>query len=344
MATPIGSPRVPSTVGSSLVTPIARDDVVEPDDSPPQPAVPRTLRSLALLTLRRLLRLLRTTKVLRCMCRFCHAPLLQRSARLTPACLVPMLVLCPRCLLFLRLLLLLRTLFLLFRPTFLPALCPFVGTQSAPGPSSGPGQTTVVLRLRTRRLSGPRTRPPMVQCRAEAGKCPFSRFQAPPGAALNAPGHGGDLSGFPAIAQGPGATLNAPGPGGDAPAHDDGAGLALAYAHSSAVGDALGPEASARIAADIMAIAQGVATTQADLEILKNGVSDITECLEGKIRETWDFVEAELKSERDLQQHRADVAHERRVSDHETLDAHLAVSQNLLVCNRAGAPLARQSM
>ncbi|CAE7620794.1 JNK, partial [Symbiodinium sp. CCMP2592] len=32
MATPIGSPRVPSTVGSSLVTPVARD-VVEPDDS-----------------------------------------------------------------------------------------------------------------------------------------------------------------------------------------------------------------------------------------------------------------------------------------------------------------------
>ena len=32
MATPIGSPRVPSTVGSSLVTPAARDDV-EPDES-----------------------------------------------------------------------------------------------------------------------------------------------------------------------------------------------------------------------------------------------------------------------------------------------------------------------
>ena len=32
MATPIGSPRVPSTVGSSLVTRAARDDV-EPDDS-----------------------------------------------------------------------------------------------------------------------------------------------------------------------------------------------------------------------------------------------------------------------------------------------------------------------
>ena len=71
----------------------------------------------------------------------------------------------------------------------------------------------------------------------------------------------------------------------------------------------LGPEASARIAADIMAIAQGVASTQADLEILRNGVADITECLEGKIRDMWDLVEAEVKSER-------------RVSDHETLEAH----------------------
>ena len=43
--------------------------------------------------------------------------------------------------------------------------------------------------------------------------------------------------------------------------------------------------------------------------------------LERKIRETWDFVEAEVKSEHDLQQLRA---HNRRVSDHETLDAHFA--------------------
>ena len=69
---------------------------------PTQPAAPRTLRSLALLTLRCLLRLLR----------ICHAPLSQRLARLTPACLLPILVLCPRCLLFLRPLLLLRTLLL----------------------------------------------------------------------------------------------------------------------------------------------------------------------------------------------------------------------------------------
>ena len=73
-----------------------------------------------------------------------------------------------------------------------------------------------------------------------------------------------------------------------------------------------------------MVIAQGVATTQADLEILRSGVADVTECLEGKIRETWDFVEAEMRSARDLQQLRADDAHHRRVSDHETLDAQFA--------------------
>ena len=144
---------------------------------PTQPAAPRTLRSLALLTLRCLLRLLRTTRVLRCMCRFCHAPLSQRLARLTPACLLSILVLCLCCLLFLRLL---RTLLLLFRPTPLPALCPFVGTQRAPVPSLGPGLTTRrFLRLRTRRPSDPRARPPMVRCRAELGLCPLSRFQAP---------------------------------------------------------------------------------------------------------------------------------------------------------------------
>eukprot|EP00439_Symbiodinium_sp_Y106_P003013 s6711_g1.t1 len=54
-----------------------------------------------------------------------------------------MLVLCLRCLFFLRLLLLLRTLLLLFRPAFLPVLCPFVGIQRAPGPSLGPGPTAV---------------------------------------------------------------------------------------------------------------------------------------------------------------------------------------------------------
>eukprot|EP00439_Symbiodinium_sp_Y106_P038017 s5205_g4.t1 len=131
------------------------------------------------------------------------------------------------------------------------------------------------------------------------------------------------------------------GPGGDAHAHDDGMGLAMAYAHGSAVGDALGPEASARIATDIMAIAQGVATTQADLEILRNGVADITE--ERKIRETWDFVQAEVKSEHDLQQLRADDAHNRRVSGHETLNAHFARLNSVHRVRREDLPYERVS-
>ena len=209
---------------------------------PTQTVAPRTLRSLALLTLRCLLRLLRTTRVLRCMCRFCHAPLSQRLARLTPACLLPMLVLCLRCLLFLRPLLLLRTLLLLFRPTFLPALCPFVGTQRAPGPSLGPGQTTVVLQFQTRRPSDPRTRPLIWSGAGQkwAYAPSFDTWPSCPTTWTRCTGHGG-----------PGVTLNAPGLGGDAPAHDNGAGLALTYAHGSAVSDALGPEASARISPPI---------------------------------------------------------------------------------------------
>eukprot|EP00439_Symbiodinium_sp_Y106_P072353 s1857_g13.t1 len=111
---------------------------------------------------------------------------------------------------------------------------------------------------------------------------------------------------------------------GPAPGRNNGGRIAAAYAHGAAISDALGPEASACIAADILAIAQGVADTQADLEILRTGVSDIAECLENKIRDMWDLVEAEVKSECDHQRHIADVAHERRVSDHETLEAHFA--------------------
>eukprot|EP00439_Symbiodinium_sp_Y106_P049823 s1789_g6.t1 len=179
------------------------------------------------------------------MCRFCHAPLLQRLARLTPARLLPMLVLCLRCLRFLRLLLLPRTLLLLSRPWGSRGQ-----TRASEFVWSGAGQKWAY------------------------GLCPFFRYLA-----------------FLSHRMDPVQRLMhwAMVVTCDAPAHDNGAGLALAYTHGSAVSDALGPEASARIAADIMAIAQGVASTQADLEILRNG--------------------AEVKSER-------------RVSDHETLEAH----------------------
>ena len=67
-----------------------------------------------------------------------------------------------------------------------------------------------------------------------------------------------------------------------APANDFGK-LADADPGRAATHDALGSEPSAHIAADVLAIAQGVADTQADLEILRNGVSDIAETLENKI-------------------------------------------------------------
>ena len=61
-----------------------------------------------------------------------------------------------------------------------------------------------------------------------------------------------------------------------------GGSLADADPGRAAVHDALGPEPSARIAADVLVIAQGVADAQVDL-----GVSDIAESLENKIRDMW---------------------------------------------------------
>ena len=77
--------------------------------------------------------------------------------------------------------------------------------------------------------------------------------------------------GLSAPLHGPGATMNAPGHGGVAPAHDNGRGLARPSPDEAAINDALGQEASARIVSDVLAIAQGVAGTQADIEILRNG-------------------------------------------------------------------------
>ena len=197
MATPIGSPRVPSTVGSSLVTPVARD-VVEPDESATQPAAPRTLRSVALLTLRCLLRLLR----------ICHAPLSQRLARLTPACLLPILVLCPRCLLFLRPLLLLRTLLLRGDPEGARALF-----------GSGPDDRVPPI---TDPASFRPARP------TSYGPVPGRGGHAPPLAIQALCSH--RMVPVQRLAGSWCYAYNAPGPGGDTHAHDDGAGLAMAYA------------------------------------------------------------------------------------------------------------------
>ena len=111
---------------------------------------------------------------------------------------------------------------------------------------------------------------------------------------------------------GPDATISAPG--------HNGRRLAGPGPDGAAVHNALGPEASARVATDVLAIAQGVADTQADLEILRNGVSDVAETLEGKIRDMWDHIQAELRSERTHQQHVSDVARERRIADHATIE------------------------
>ncbi|CAE6956816.1 JNK [Symbiodinium sp. CCMP2592] len=122
------------------------------------------------------------------------------------------------------------------------------------------------------------------------------------------------------------ATINAAVHGGAAPATDNGGRLTgpCAVRALALVDEAIGSDASARIAADILAIAQGVTNTQADLDILRNGVSDITEALENKIRDMWELLQAELKKERELYTILQDSFRERRISDHETLEEHFA--------------------
>ncbi|CAE7715784.1 unnamed protein product [Symbiodinium sp. CCMP2592] len=120
------------------------------------------------------------------------------------------------------------------------------------------------------------------------------------------------------------ATITAAGHGGAAPAIDNGGWHTGPCAVRALVDEAIGSEASARIATDILAIAQGVTNTQADLDILRNGVSDITEALESKIRDMWELLQAELRKERELFMQFQDSFRERRISDHETLEDHFA--------------------
>ena len=161
MATPIGSPRVPSTVGSSLVTPVARD-AVEPDESA-HAARCASHASLARSANATLL----ASPAEDDQSAPLHVPLLPCPAFATPGTMNASMPAADA-----------RALpalpafsasaasaahpFASLPTDFPPALCPFVGTQRAPGPSLVPGQTTVVLRFQTGRLSDPRTRPLMV--------------------------------------------------------------------------------------------------------------------------------------------------------------------------------------
>ena len=247
MATPIGSPRVPSAVGSSLVMPVARD-AVEPDES---------------------------AHAARCAS---HAvALLPCTAFATP------------------------------------------GTMNASMPAA---DARALPALPAFSASAASAAHPSASFPTDFSSCPLS-LRGDPETARALFGSGPDGRG-PPISDPASLRPARPASYGPAPGRNNGGRIAAAYAHGAAISDALGPEASACIAADILAIAQGVADTQADLEILRTGVSDITECLENKIRDMWDLVEAEVKSECDHQRHIADVAHERRVSDHETLEAHFA--------------------
>ncbi|CAE7510989.1 JNK, partial [Symbiodinium sp. CCMP2592] len=248
--------------------------------------------------------------------RLCHALLLllsQRLARCPPACclLLPLLVLCLCCLPFLRPLLLLLPHLLLFRPIFQLVLCPFAGIQRALGPFLGLGRTAVVHRFRTRRPSAHRAPIPMGRWLAAVEpRSPMSPDEP--------------MSEHPGAPHDSVATITAAGHGGAAPAIDNGGWHTGPCAVRALVDEAIGSEASARIATDILAIAQGVTNTQADLDILRNGVSDITEALESKIRDMWELLQAELRKERELFMQLQDSFRERRISDHETLEDHFA--------------------
>ncbi|CAE7040332.1 JNK [Symbiodinium sp. CCMP2592] len=288
MATPIGSPRVPSTVGSSLVTPVARD-VVEPDDSahddqraqhhaPPLPcsaaaafATPGTMPA-------GMLPASATARAL---------PLLPAfSASAAPAASAPTLL-----------------------PTDLSA-CPL----SLRGDPEG---------ARALFGSGPDDRGPPISDPAS--------FRPPrPDSYGPVAGRGGASLPDEPMSEHPGAPhdsvapITAAGHGGAAPAIDNGGWHTGPCAVRAPVDEAIGSEASARIATDILAIAQGVTDTQADLDILRNGVSDITEALESKIRDMWELLQAELRKERELFMQFQDSFRERRISDHETLEDHFA--------------------
>ena len=158
---PISSPRVPSTCGSSLVTPVARTKKLDagasaachaspatprlprlPATLPPRPRMPR-LPPRSIRVPPQWLALCRDHILPCCMCRLCHA------------CLLATIAFCLHCLLFLRLppllLQVLRTLPFI-RPILTSlALSTCVGIVRALGPSLGPGMTIGDARLRTHR-------------------------------------------------------------------------------------------------------------------------------------------------------------------------------------------------
>ena len=63
-----------------------------------------------------------------------------------------------------------------------------------------------------------------------------------------------------------------------------------------------------------------LANTQADLETLRGGVTDLAESFEGKLSDLWRLMIAEIRSEFDHNRKNYDIVHDRRVADHEALD------------------------
>ncbi|CAE7197880.1 GABBR2 [Symbiodinium sp. CCMP2592] len=310
MATPIGSPRVPSTVGSSLVTPVARD-VVEPDDSAhasrctapaSHASLARSASLLASLPAEDDQRAQHHAPPLPCSAAAAFATPGTMHAGMLPASATA------------------RALPLL--PAFSASAAP-----AASAPTLLPTDlSSCPLSLRgdpegARALfgSGPDDRGPPISDPAS--------FRPPrPDSYGPVAGRGGaslpdePMSEHPGAPHASVATITAADHGGAAPADDNGGRLTGPRAVGALVDEAIGSEASARIAADILAIAQGVTNTQADLDILRNGVSDITEALENKIRDMWELLQNALSDEQQRLTHVQDLIRERQISDLESLD------------------------
>ena len=184
MATPIGSPRVPSTVGSSLVTPVARD-AVEPHESA-HAARCASHASLARFANASLLASPAEDDESAPL----HVPLLPCTAFATPGTINASMPAADA-----------RALPALpafsasaasaahpsasFPTDFCLVLCPFAGIQRAPGPCLGLGPTVVVLRFQTRY-------PPDLLCPAPGRNGPLP-FHAEPGPLTSPHGPGAGL-------------------------------------------------------------------------------------------------------------------------------------------------------
>ena len=115
---------------------------------------------------------------------------------------------------------------------------------------------------------------------------------------------------------GPGVPITTPGPAQPAPVFEIGRGFAT---DDPMLRDAIGADAAQRIAIDLQAISQGVLSTRADLDVLREGVADLAEGFENKIDGLRERFITEIDRIFDENRKNYELAQERRIDDHGTL-------------------------